>query len=123
MNRVLVPVASLVSSLGLCPRLLFDLLGCIQMGCMTAICTITTGLCREYWTTNAGQCAFIAMFSVVGAFQGYLLTMTYRYIGDAATLTHQQRRSASSLLGFLSVVVLNPVAIAVGSLVSSGTIS
>jgi len=123
LNRALLPMASITSSIAWCPRWLFYVLSGIQLAAAAAICLLIEGHFRGFWTSDLGQAVYTVCFAVAGALEGYVLTMAYRYIGDSPKLSNDQKRSASTLLSFLSVVAVNPTAIVVGQLVNSGAIA
>lgn len=119
LNRVLLPLGSLASSFAECPRDLFRVLSLVQLLSAAAVCLTIWGVGRAAWSTPAGQVAFVACFALVGSLGGYLLTMAFRYIGDAMHLPMELRHSSSRLLGLLVVVLEQPFAILTGWLVST----
>jgi len=121
-NRLLVPIGSVLSSFGECPKALFYLLAALQIIMVTLICTAISGVCRSLWTSPAGQLGYIFCFGCIGGLESYLLTMAYRYIADERYFSKEQRRSTSNLLSLLCVVMINLVSILVGRLVENGTI-
>ena len=70
-----------------------------------------------------GQLLYMLSITVCGGLEGYVTTMAYRYLGDAEGVPLSLRQSASSLLSLLSVVVINPIGIVVGWLISTGRIA
>ena len=69
-----------------------------------------------------GQHVYIVAYSLVGGLEGYLLTMAYRYIGDAEDVPGVRRQSASRLLSLLGVVCVNPISFTLGVLIDRGSI-
>mmetsp|Transcript_7261 Transcript_7261/g.15019 ORF Transcript_7261/g.15019 Transcript_7261/m.15019 type:complete len:399 (+) Transcript_7261:95-1291(+) len=123
LSNVLVPVGSFMSSYAECPRWLFYSLGSLQLAAATAVVLATAGVGQVLWFTAAGRGIYVACVAAVAGLEGYVLTMAYRYIGDCMSLPLDLKLSASSLLSFLSIVLVNPVSIMVGVLVDGGEIT
>merc|ERR1712130_510037 len=66
--------------------------------------------------TDLGRDVFIGSFSVIAGLEGYLLTMAYRYVGDAQDVDIKARQSSSRTLSLLGVLVVNPISMIVSSL-------
>mmetsp|Transcript_63984 Transcript_63984/g.113801 ORF Transcript_63984/g.113801 Transcript_63984/m.113801 type:complete len:431 (-) Transcript_63984:362-1654(-) len=122
-SQVLVPVCSMLSSLVRCPRVLYYVLFALQMSSAIAVCLAISGVARNFWMSYGGQNVFIAAFALTGGLEGYLLTMAYRYIGDAEDVPFKRRQSAARLLGLMGVIAVNPVSIALGHFLASGQIT
>jgi len=128
-NFSLVPVGSVLSSLGRCPRPLFYCLFAFQSLCALALCCCLFGVGRDdFWTNHGepseiGRNVYIAAYGLVGFLEGYLLTMAYRYCGDDEGVPEAMRGSASKLLSLLGVVAVNVPNIFIGILLDNGTIA
>lgn len=120
---VLVPLGSLISSLAPCARRTFYALTFLQLVSLAFICGAVFGTPRSFWVTWQGQLLYMLSITVCGGLEGYVTTMAYRYLGDAEGVPLSLRQSASSLLSLLSVVVINPIGIVVGWLISTGRIA
>ena len=72
--------------------------------------------------TSNGQSLYICCFAVTGGLEGYLLTMAFRYIGDAVDVPGTRRQSSSRLLSLLGVVAVNPISLLLGYMLQSGQI-
>lgn len=68
----------------------------------------------DFWKSELGGEVYIVCFALVGGLEGYLLTMAYRYIGDADDIPGIRRQSASRLLSLLGVLAVNPISFALG---------
>ena len=123
LSQILVPLGSVVSSFGTCPRSLFTLISFLQYFCCFLICTAAAGLWRAFWTSEAGRMIFIISYAACGMLEGYVTTMAYRYIGDAESVPLPQRHSAGALLSLASVIGVSVGSLILGSAVSDGTIS
>jgi len=121
-NRALVPLGSVISTLAPCPRGLFKMLALVQTVAAFLMITAATGVFRGLWTTEGGQYAYTVCYNLVGLLEGYLLTMAYRYVGDAKDIPAPARQSASSMLSWLSVFSVCVSGILSGELVNSGTL-
>lgn len=121
--QVLVPVASILSSVLPCRRGVFIALSMLQVSCCVAVVLAASGTGLSFWQTPGGAHVFVACFAIVGALEGYLLTMAYRYIGDDETVGMELRQSSSRLLSLLGVVVVNPLSLTVGGLINHGLIA
>mmetsp|Transcript_95396 Transcript_95396/g.274714 ORF Transcript_95396/g.274714 Transcript_95396/m.274714 type:complete len:476 (-) Transcript_95396:185-1612(-) len=119
-NRCLLPLMSLACSLRRCPRSVFVALAALQLTAAAIIISIALGFNRELWMSRFGHYTVIACYSLVGGLDGYVYSMAYRYIGEMSGISSQLRKSSSSVLGLLSVVVVNPLSILVGSAVKAG---
>jgi len=123
LNNALVPVGSVLSSIGRCPRPIFYCLFVVQSLCALALVLCTFGAGREsFWMTETGRGVFVAAYGLVGMLEGYLLTMAYRYCGDDDGVPAEKRESASKLLSLLGVVCVNVPNIFMGILLSNGSI-
>lgn len=122
-SSVLVPLGSIASSFGRCPRWLFYFLSVLQLASAAAICSAALGVARSFWISHAGQLACVACWVLTSGPEGYLVTMAFRYIGDSEDLPIKLRRSASQLLGAGSVVVVCVASLLAGELVESGKIA
>eukprot|EP00434_Breviolum_minutum_P027109 symbB.v1.2.023975.t1/scaffold2236.1/size84961/9 len=123
LSQVLVPGGSLLSSLGTCPRSIFYLLCILQYLSCFAVCAATGGLWRSFWSSEAGQALFISSYALSGMLEGYVITMTYRYIGDAESIPLAKRHSAGALLGIATVILVATFAFSLGVAVSDGQIA
>jgi hypothetical protein len=123
LNLSLVPVGSVLSSLGRCPRPLFYLVFAFQTLCAFALCCCLFGVGRDdFWTSETGSIVFIGAYGLLGGLEGYVLTMAYRYVGDDEGVPEAMRDSASKLLSFLGVVAVNVPNIFIGMLLENKTI-
>ncbi|OLQ04227.1 hypothetical protein AK812_SmicGene12721 [Symbiodinium microadriaticum] len=104
LSQILVPVGSLFSSLAACPRPIFVFLCLLQYLSCLLICTATAGLWRGFWTS-------------------YLITMAYRYIGDAPSVPKSLKHSAGALLSLLAVIVVNGTNLFLGAAVTGEQIA
>jgi len=123
LSQILVPMGSLLSSLATCPRWLFTFLCLLQYGSCLLICMSTGGLGRSFWTSHSGQALYVASFAACGGLEGYLITMAYRYIGDAPSVPKSLKHSAGALLSLLTVIVVNFTNIFLGSSVTAEQIA
>jgi len=123
LSQILVPVGSLFSSLAACPRPIFVVLCLLQYFSCLLICTATAGLWRGFWTSQAGGVLYIASYAVCGGLEGYLITMAYRYIGDAPSVPKSLKHSAGALLSLLTVIVVNGTNLFVGAAVTDEQIA
>merc|ERR1712060_217739 len=122
-NRLLVPIGSLLSTPLPCSRPVFNALGGLQT-IAVALCLLAVfGVARDLWTTAAGQLTYIVSYGLCGGLEGDLFTMAYRFIGDAEGPPLAQRRSTSSLLSFLNVLLMSILQMISGNLVASGAIA
>lgn len=123
LNYTLVPVGSMLSSIGKCPRPIFYCIAVVQSLCALALILCAFGAGREtFWMTEVGRGVFVAAYALVGMLEGYLLTMAYRYCGDDDRVPAEKRESASKLLSLLGVVCVNIPNIFFGMLLSDGSI-
>lgn len=123
LSNVLVPACSMLSSFARCPRWLFNSLFVLQTcACLTA-CSAVLGYQRAFWITTRGQSLYVICCALVAGLEGYLITMAYRYIGDADDLPQGLRLSASRLLSVAGVVAVCSSCIILGALVSNETIA
>lgn len=123
LSQILVPLGSLISSMGTCPRWLFSLISFLQYFSCFLICTAAAGLWRPFWTSEAGRIIFITSFAACGMLEGYVITMAYRYIGDAESVPLPQRHSAGALLSLATVIGVSVASWLLGGAVSDGTIA
>eukprot|EP00931_Biecheleriopsis_adriatica_P047087 TRINITY_DN27115_c0_g1_i1.p1 TRINITY_DN27115_c0_g1~~TRINITY_DN27115_c0_g1_i1.p1 ORF type:complete len:462 (+),score=48.21 TRINITY_DN27115_c0_g1_i1:197-1387(+) len=108
LNFTLVPIGSILSSIGSCPRPVFYGIFIIQSLSALSLVLCCFGAGREaFWMTEFGRVVYIVSYGLVGMLEGFLLTMAYRYCGDDAGVTSEERTSASSLLSLLGVVLVN----------------
>ena len=107
LSQILVPVGSVFSSLAACPRPIFICLCLLQYLSCFLFCTAAAGLWRSFWTSHVGGMLYIASYAACGGLEGYLLTMAYRYIGDAPEVPEGLKHSAGTLLSLLTVIVVN----------------
>jgi hypothetical protein len=121
-QNIMVPVGSLMSSLIACPRPFFAVLSLFQAVAGLGVCSSAFNVGRSFWVTSTGGYVYVACFALVGALEGYLLTMAYRYIGDADDIAIQLRQSSSRLLSLLGVLAVNPISIVLGALITSGAV-
>lgn len=119
-QNIMVPVGSLLSSMIACPRRFFNVLSLFQAVAALGVCSSAFGVGRSFWVTTTGGGVYVACFALVGALEGYLLTMAYRYIGDAGDVAIELRQSSSRLLSLLGVIAVNPINIVLGTLITSG---
>jgi len=124
LSQTLVPACSLLSSLAKCPRWVFVLVSLGQYAATALVCLATLGLPqRDFWTSTTGQWTYVASYALCGGLEGYVITMAYRYIGDAAGISLKLRHSASTLLSFLTVMSINVVGLYIGSIVATGQVA
>lgn len=121
-QNIMVPVGSLLSSVVACPRWFFNVLSLLQAVATLGVCSSAFGVGRSFWVTTTGGGVYVACFALVGALEGYLLTMAYRYIGDAGDVPVRLRQSSSRLLSLLGVIAVNPINIVIGALMTSGLV-
>lgn len=122
LSQILVPLGSLVSSVGACPRWLFYCISLLQYISCGLVCAAALGLWRSMWMTAGGQALFISSFALCGMLEGYVITMTYRYIGDAESIPLAQRHSAGALLSIASVILVSVGSLILGGAVANGDI-
>eukprot|EP00441_Pelagodinium_beii_P047901 CAMPEP_0197625838 /NCGR_PEP_ID=MMETSP1338-20131121/5089_1 /TAXON_ID=43686 ORGANISM="Pelagodinium beii, Strain RCC1491" /NCGR_SAMPLE_ID=MMETSP1338 /ASSEMBLY_ACC=CAM_ASM_000754 /LENGTH=422 /DNA_ID=CAMNT_0043196343 /DNA_START=1230 /DNA_END=2498 /DNA_ORIENTATION=- len=122
-NRVLLPVGSMLSSLLPCPRWIFIILSGIQSLAILMVLLAVSGSARDFWTSTFGQDLYMVCNGVVGVLEGYILTMAFRFVGDDQSVSLKDRRTASGLLGFLNVFLVCIGQIVSGQLSSSGLVS
>ena len=123
LSMILVPLGSVLSSLRTCPRSLFSFISLLQYFCCFLICTAAADVCRAVWTSEAGRIVFIASYATCGMTEGYVVTMAYRYIGDAESVPLPQRHSAGALLSLFSVIGVSAGSWILGAAVTDGTIT
>lgn len=122
-NRVLIPLGSILSSLLPCPRWIFIILSGLQSLALLVVLLALTGSAREFWTSSLGQDLYIVCNALIGGLEGYILTMAFRFVGDDQSVSLKDRRTASGLLGFLNVFLPCVGQIVTGELSSSGLVS
>jgi len=122
-NKVLLPVGSMLSSLLPCPRWIFIILSGIQSLALLMVLLAVSGSAREFWTSSFGQDIYMVCNGVIGLLEGYILTMAFRFVGDDQSVSLEDRRTASGLLGFLNVFLVCIGQIVSGQLSSSGIVS
>lgn len=122
-NRVLLAVGSILSSLVPCPRWVFVVLSVLQWLALVLVLLAVSGFARELWMTNVGQNLYIVCNGAIGGLEGYILTMAFRLVADDQSVALKDRKSASSLLGFLSTFLLCVGQIVSGHLADSGLVS
>ncbi|CAK0870656.1 unnamed protein product [Prorocentrum cordatum] len=116
-----VPLASLLSSLARCPRPLFYGLFALQCACVAAVWLSLLGVGREaLWQTAPGRTVWCAAFALIGGLEGYLLTMTYRYVGDDPGLAAHLRDGACRLMSWGGVMATNLLSLAIGICILRG---
>ena len=98
LSQILVPLGSIISSLVTCPSFIFYILCLLQYLSCFVICAATAGVWRSLWTSEAGRALFISSYALCGMLEGYVITMAYRYIGDAESIPLVKRHSAGALL-------------------------
>ena len=123
LSQILVPLGSIISSLGTCPRFIFYILCFLQYLSCFVICAATAGVWRSLWTREAGRALFISSYAVCGMFEGYVITMAYRYIGDAESIPLAKRHSAGALLSIATVILESSCSAILGAAVSDGHIA
>jgi len=123
LRGILLPVASIASSIAPCPRPIFFLLASIQVAATGILILTTSGAFREFWTSELGRDVFIGSSSIIAGLEGYLLTMAYRYVGDAGDEDIRARQSASRTLSLLGVLVVNAITMIISSMEMKGIIS
>lgn len=124
-SMIAVPVGSLLSTTVACPRLLFNILSAIQITSAVFIADCALGLfsaSADFWKSEFGGEVYIVCFALVGGLEGYLLTMAYRYIGDAEEVPGIRRQSASRLLSLLGVLAVNPISFGLGFAIDKGSV-
>lgn len=124
-SMIAVPVGSLLSTAVACPRLLFNILSAIQITSAVFIADCALGLFSasvDFWKSELGGEVYIVCFALVGGLEGYLLTMAYRYIGDADEVPGIRRQSASRLLSLLGVLAVNPISFGLGFAIDKGSV-
>jgi len=122
-NRVMLCVGSILSSLVKCPRGIFFLLSALQWLALVLVLLAVSGSAREFWMTRFGQNVYIISNAVVGGLEGYILTMAFRLVGDDQSVVLKDRKTASSLLGCLGIVLSGMGGIVFGHLADSGLVS
>ncbi|CAE8733414.1 unnamed protein product [Polarella glacialis] len=120
-SQVMVPCCSLLSSFRRCPQWLFVVLNILQYFSILLVLFAAFGIWRSFWTSQAGQFVYISAFAACGGLEGYILTMAYRYIGDAEAISEKQRHSASSLLSLLTVLSVSLLGLWTGAVVHDGS--
>ena len=123
LSQILVPIGSVFSSLAACPRPIFNCLCLLQYLFCFLLCTAAAGLWRGFWTSQAGGMLYMASYAACGGLEGYLVTMAYRYIGDAPEVPQSLKHSAGTLLSLLTVVVVNSGNLFVGAAVADDVIA
>eukprot|EP00435_Cladocopium_sp_Y103_P029942 s1434_g7.t1 len=123
LSQILVPLGSIVSSLGTCPRWIFYILCLLQYLSCFVICAAAAGAWRSLWTSEAGRALFISSYALCGMLEGYVITMAYRYIGDAESIPLAKRHSAGALLSIATVILVSSCATILGVAVSDGHIA
>lgn len=123
LSQILVPLGSIISSLGTCPRFIFYILCLLQYLSCFVICAATAGVWRSLWTSEAGRALFISSYALCGMLEGYVITMAYRYIGDTASIPLVKRHSAGALLSIATVILVSSCAALLGAAVSDGHIA
>ena len=123
LSQILVPLGSIISSLGTCPRFIFYILCLLQYLSCFVICAATAGLWRSLWTSEAGRALFISSYALCGMFEGYVITMAYRYIGDAESIPLVKRHSAGALISIATVILVSSCSVILGAAVSDGHIA
>jgi len=121
-NRIVLPLGGLASTLLPCSRRVFGALAVVQIVSAVAVLSACLGFFRGAWTTGEGQALYIACYALTGALGGYLLTMSYRFIGDMPGLPGHLRRSASSLLSLINILGVDTAALITGALVNGRVI-
>ncbi|CAE8591460.1 unnamed protein product [Polarella glacialis] len=120
-SQVLVPCCSLLSSVRRCPQWLLVVLSILQYFSSLLVLFAAFGIGRSFWTSQAGQFVFISAFAACGGLEGYIITMAYRYIGDAEAISEKLRHSASSLLSLLTVLPVSLLGLWTGAVVADGS--
>jgi len=121
-NRLAVPLGGFASTLLPCSRRVFGVLAAVQVLSAMAMLSACLGLFRGAWTTVEGQMMYITCYALTGGLEGYLLTMSYRYIGDMPGLSESLRHSASTLLSLINVIGVDAAALVTGALVNDRVI-
>mmetsp|Transcript_46204 Transcript_46204/g.130082 ORF Transcript_46204/g.130082 Transcript_46204/m.130082 type:complete len:248 (-) Transcript_46204:321-1064(-) len=121
-NRIVLPLGGLASTLLPCSRRVFGVLAAVQVLSAMAMLSACLGLFRGAWTTVEGQMMYITCYALTGGLEGYLLTMSYRYIGDMPGLSESLRHSASTLLSLINVIGVDAAALVTGALVNDRVI-
>jgi len=65
---------------------------------------------------------FIGCFSIIAGFEGYVVTMAYRYGGDAEDGDINAWQSSSPTVSLLGVLIVNPISMVIRSLEIRGVI-
>ena len=120
-----VPIGSIMSTVWTCPRWLFYFLSLIQiLGALIVFFAAMGSLepLSAFLKSPEGQDLYIVCFMLVGGLEGYLLTMAYRYIGDAEDVAGVRRQSASRLLSLLGVLAVNPFSFYIGTQIDNDSI-
>ena len=123
LSQIFVPLGSVVSSLGTCPRRIFYILCLLQYLTCFVICAATAGAWRSLFTSEAGQALFISSYALCGMLEGYVITMCYRYIGDAESIPLAKRHSAGALLSIATVILVSSCSVVLGAAVSDKQIA
>ncbi|CAJ1355796.1 unnamed protein product [Effrenium voratum] len=118
LSQILVPFGSLLSSISACPRWIFYILCLLQYVSCLLVTLASLGVWRNMWMSQVGQALFIASFAFCGASEGYLITMAYRYIGDASNVPLDKRHSAGALLGVGTVATVGVCGLILSSAVA-----
>jgi len=122
-NRVLLAAGSVLSSLVPCPRWIFVILSALQWLALVLVLLAVSGSAREFWMTSVGQNLYIICNAAIGGLEGYIFTMAFRLVGDDQSVALKDRKTASSLLGFLSIFLICVGQIVTGHLADSGLVS
>jgi len=118
----LVPIGSLLSSFGRCPRAVFYMLSFIQICCVLSLWMCLLGFGREeFWQTEGGRVLFAITYPLIGGLEGYLVTMAYRYVGDDEGIPTHLRDSASKIMSWAAVWVVNLIQMGIGAYLLSSS--
>ncbi|CAJ1441442.1 unnamed protein product [Effrenium voratum] len=118
LSQILVPFGSLLSSISACPRWIFYILCLLQYVSCLLVTLASLGVGRSMWMSQTGQALFIVSFAFCGASEGYLITMAYRYIGDAVNVPLDKRHGAGALLGVGTVATIGVCGLILSSAVA-----
>mmetsp|Transcript_5142 Transcript_5142/g.12217 ORF Transcript_5142/g.12217 Transcript_5142/m.12217 type:complete len:457 (-) Transcript_5142:43-1413(-) len=121
-SQVMVPLGSVMSSVMPSPRPIFYVISVVQLMAGLLVTSAAFGTYLDAWRTPSGQSLYVGCFAATAGLEGYLLTMAFRYIGDAVDVPGKRRQSASRVLSLLGVILVNPISLLLGSMLQSDRI-
>mmetsp|Transcript_42209 Transcript_42209/g.78524 ORF Transcript_42209/g.78524 Transcript_42209/m.78524 type:complete len:422 (-) Transcript_42209:313-1578(-) len=123
LSQFMGPLGTLASCMGECPRWLFNGLCLLLYLSCFLICSAAFGLGRGLWTTPEGERLYTVCIGICAGVEAYVITMAYRYIGDAKDLLEEQKSSAGALLSVLAVLVPGLSNLVIGPMVTADVIT